>query len=795
MKFTLSNKFTISANAFVVALLLTFPPLVVVPFAQAETKLGELEGRAAPVYLRRCVAGSNAGDLCKQTSECPGSSCPDRNVFNLQVQVNFTATAAELTSIENMITAGSASLFDATDGQAEIGTAFIYNGSLGATVADMLIHPTTNPVWWVASTGNWQVGGDMEVSINNVTTAVTNGTAGPTVAHEFMHLAFDPRDEYETKAPNCGADNCGTPGVSDSCWNCPDPTTIAAGATSCLMDRNPAGAELCWGQANPADLSDLSGGNHDATNVTEQSSCRSNRSCWDQVVWSYPNTILMPVGAPDPAANGAIVNPVNFVHLSTTNRVVLVLDESGSMNNEAPTRMDRLQVAANDFVALAENGTELGIVSFSTDADPTNGHASIAIASLGANRAAWTTAIGALSPGGWTNIGDSLDEAWNMIDTAGGVTANTYIVLMTDGVNNRPTPQSTADADLQAKIDFLLSAGVPVFVTCTGGDLTLDSQCAEIGNGTGGFYSDSADAAALPSVFAAFHEKISGREAIHSRSGQLRHFRPQRVFVEKDSNSVTFILQWSNPNASPYLLVVDPTGTPHKSLEMEQGRYVRVTNPVSGNWQMMIDPGGDSEGTYTASAFSSNSIHRFRAGTRYPTVRPGEPITLFAYPKSYRGPVSNPARPIFAMVEKPDGRRDRLMLWDQGRRPGRKGDDMADDAIYTGVYTNTRQKGAYTFHIYGNINRWRSSGDAHKIDRKIRSARFNRIATLSVAVSDPKDVTRKFEDGRGSKREQTSQSKSKKTKSSSTSTFPPNQVSYDVVGKGKTVMKLRSIRN
>lgn len=748
--------------------------------SQAQTSLGELEGRAAPVYLRRCLSGSSAGALCKQNSDCPGSSCPDRNVFNIQVAISFSATATQLTAIENMITAGSASLFDATDGQAEIGTAFIYNNQSGSGDHDVRVHPSSTPVWWNANTGGWQVGGDMEVDISRVNAAISAGNVGEIFAHELLHLAFDPRDEYESRASGCGSII-----GSDAC---PAAATVAAEGTGeqCIMDSG--GSELCWGQADPSDLTDLSGGNHDANNTTEQSVCRSNRSCWDQVVWSYPNTFLHPGGAPDPAANGATVNPVNFVHLANTNRVVLVLDESESMNQESPTRMERLQVAANDFIGLAENGTELGIVSFSSDADPASGHANVPISALGTSRTTWTNAVSRLSSGGLTNIGDALGEAWDLIDAAGGVTANTYIVLMTDGVNNQPTPQSAADADLQDQIDFLLSVGVPVYVTCTGGDLTLASQCAEIGNGTGGFYSDSGDTASLPPTFAAFHEKGSGREAIYLRSGLLSTARPQRIFVEKDSESVTFLTQWENSLSSPYLLVVDPLGKAYKTWEIDQGRYVRISNPMSGDWKLLIDHDGVNDSKYVTSAFSKNSIHRLKVGARYATVEPGQPITIFAYPDSYNGPVSNPRRPIFVMVETPNGRRDRLLLWDQGRKPGRLGDDVADDGVYTGVYKNTRQRGTYRFTVFASIYGWRSSGDAHKINRRVRSPRFNRIASLSVGVSHPNDVTRRFED-QPERQTQQKKNSNQSTTSSSRTTSVGNKTRpavFDIVGKGRT---------
>ena len=91
---------------------------------------------------------------------------------------------------------------------------------------------------------------------------------------------------------------------------------------------------------------------------------------------------------------------------------------------------------------------------------------------------------------------------------AGGVTANTCIVLMTDGLNNRP--QDDPAGTLNSALADLLSDGIPVYVTCTGGDLGLSSQCAEIAAATGGFYVDSADAADLPQAFADFHEKVPG---------------------------------------------------------------------------------------------------------------------------------------------------------------------------------------------------------------------------------------------------------------------------------------------
>jgi len=730
----------------------------------AQTAQGEIEGRPAPVARRMCLAGANAGDLCNEDADCPGSSCRDRNIFNLSVAVHYNAPAADLTAIENMISAGSAVLFDVTDGQAEIGQAPIHNNSAGTTEADIRVYPATctagaaigaacnvdadcadTPgtndgecgVWWWAGTGGWKTGGSANVSINWINSAAD---PGPFIAHELVHLIFDARDEYETR-PNCAAGQF--PAAS-----CPD---AASGGVECLMDSNQT--ELCWGQGDPADVTDFSGGNHDATNVTEQSECRNDRSCWDQVVWSWPTTFKKPAAAPDPAAGGAVVNATKFVHTSDVVRVVLVLDESGSMNAESPKRIERLKVAAKDFVALAEDGTELGIVSYATDAAVASGRAEVAIAALGANRAAWNNAIDGLGPSTRTNIGAGLQKARDLITAAGGVTANTYIVLMTDGLNNEPAPQANADADLQAKITMLLNDSIPVYVTCTGSDLGLDSQCSEIGTGTGGHYTDSADSSTLPQAFADFHERIAGHQAVDSYAGNLGekiYFTTATksggatFYVEEGSQSASFVLQWTNPAAGAEMVVRDPAGNTYDTQQMPQGRFLRVADPVPGDWEVLLESRGVAS-PFTLRAYVRNPINHVPVGVRYPSVIPNGDIYVYAYPTNMGLSVTT-EKPIVAIVTRPDGGTDSLELYDLGRDPSGHGDDVPGDGVFTGVYRATGMTGPYQFLVKTAVDDWIVSADAHEYENEGASTRFTREARLSTAIGDPNLVETTPED-------------------------------------------------
>lgn len=723
----------------------------------AGTANGEIEKRPAPVFRRVCLAGANAGVNCKQDSECPGSSCTGRNVFNLTVAVLYDAPAADLTAIRDLITATSATIFDVTDGQAEIGTATIHNNALTSNHADVVIHPSTNDTWWQALSGFYRDGGFAEVSINRITNPANQGHM---LGHEFSHLVFDAKDEYENRQPNCGnvvgacraganagndcAVDANCPGSSCNMevGNCPDP---AANDGTSLMDGN--GTEFCWGQGDPSNLTDLTGGNHDPTNETEQSSCRDNRSCWDQVVWSWPTTFLKPSGAPNPAAGGATVNAAKFVTTSDEVRVVLVLDESGSMSLESPARIERLRVAARDFVATAEDDTEIGVISYSTNADTASGHASVAIAKLSTNRAACEGAVSGLAPNGWTNIGDGLQKAKDLIDAV-GVTANTYIVLMTDGLNNRPSPQATADAHLQAKVADLLAAGIPVYITCTGGDFGLESQCAEIGTGTGGFYSDSAKAAEIPENFVDFHERIAGRQGIDSLYGNLaKKVSPKDFLVDKGSESVSFSLLWQNPEGSAVMTLRDPGGRVYRSRSIPQGRYLRVKNPRPGMWRMTITARGNIASPFVARAYTHNRINNFIVSLRQRRIAAGEPIYVHAAAKSLGGTVTKPGARIIALVTLPDGSRDRVELADDGRA-GRHGDDLAGDGVFTGVFRRTTQQGAYGFQVKADIDKWLPGEEAHKRNMKKRSPRFVREVRMSAGAIDPKGKPGRAEDER-----------------------------------------------
>lgn len=756
----------------VVATLAVLCLLSVMELEAQATDPGEIENRPGPVVKRVCTAGANAGAQCNENSDCPGSTCTDRNIFDLTVAIHFNASNAQLDNIRDAITAGSERLFDITDGQAQIGDAELLNNAYGFGDADLRIFPASHSTGWKASTGNWQVGGSMEVSIDNV-----DGTRGGSFAHEFVHLVFDARDEYESR-PGCGA-----AGPDDTC---PIQATIDDGNPACIMD-NSSSTELCWGQGDAGDPDDVGDGDHDADNSTEQSACRSNRSCWDQIGWSWPNTMRVPDGAPNPDANGLVAVAPTFTVTNNTGRGVLVLDESGSMNIDTPTRMARLKTAATDFITVADNGTELGLVSFATNASTASGRSRIAIAPLGADRSALTNEVDSLGPATRTNIGAGLQTARDLIEDAGGVTGNTFIVLMTDGLNNEPGTAGEAQADLQKQIDELRDDKIEVYVTCTGDDVGLDSQCANIADGTDGMYIDAADAADLPESFieiAAYssgHELIAARGTRRSvlRASPVRAFRSKaalrlseqllkaipreepgqhRFYVERESESAMFVVQWKNRGQNLKAVLVSPGGETRDMRPMPLGLFAKVSKPEPGTWTIRIVSGNIADSDYVAKAFSRNRALNINGGLRRASVRPGEELFVYAYPRGLGKMLTHRSDSIPMLVTRPDGTLDLVLLHDRGRDKFGRGDDVAGDGVFTGVYRDTQMKGAYHFASLFDIEDWPEAPDArphhHEGEEKphthgdsgFRSPRFQRELRLTAAVADPKDIDRKHDD-------------------------------------------------
>jgi len=460
--------------------------------------------------------------LAPATSTAASGVVNSDGTIDITINVRFPPTAADLTTIRNVVTAASQVLWDASEGQLRFGDVTVTCGSVNEDLADLWMFPgnlRAGTAFWCDGSGLSRVG----VHINQY----LGSTTGIVVAHEFGHLALGLGDEYDEQS-RFGA-----------CWGF-GPCIEAANLTEqnqCLMQQ-PGGftqTEFCTAAGHDTIVGNngaclvnppAANGAPCATNCqfwstntlryeTSQQTAICGGDCWTSLVNNF-SFLTAPAGLPVAAAPAGFTNP-NFIdNCDATDTVLLVLDRSGSMgwNTErddgevcgngidddkdgtidetddcSQSRLAFVKAAARAWLALA-NGQSVrsGVVSFNELASLDAGFQEVNAANIGA----LNTAVDLMTAGGSTAIGRALTSTTLLF---GGETAavNKTAFLISDGVNTKgETPQSVVPS-LQAQ-------GIRVFTISTGG-ASDDSTLSEIAGSTGGERVDAHDAAGLVGAF------------------------------------------------------------------------------------------------------------------------------------------------------------------------------------------------------------------------------------------------------------------------------------------------------
>jgi hypothetical protein len=285
-------------------------------------------------------------------------------------------------------------------------------------------------------------------------------------------------------------------------------------ANFCLMDQydrdgqpgdNQAVTEFC------------SANNHDPDGDTSHNDAYGGLSCWSVIQGEMQDRYDYPLQAPDPAQPGQQTDdyPV-FYDLEKEARVALVMDRSGSMSEDNKIEGARWGV---DFWIrnAAETGDFLSVTWFNQEVETRSALAEFA---GDADLQPVIDDVNAVAPGGYTNIRDALFEAVAQIESREGRAALQAIVLLTDGIHNRPE-----DTLLQEAIPTLQAAGIPVYVIALGTTEHVDYPALEeLALQTGGIITQVA--AFVDPLDAALQQAVIATEIIRVnlllRNGQVQ---------------------------------------------------------------------------------------------------------------------------------------------------------------------------------------------------------------------------------------------------------------------------------
>ena len=462
-----------------------------------------------------------------------GIGVVDGGRLKLVVVARGELTSPQWAQWRRAISKASELLFDATQGQVQIGDVYFADDSNGEDTADVILYPSGDPSFNSGRFGN--TGAAVHV-MPYVKEQVL------TFLHEFGHHIWGLGEEYSqtptshpidtsSPAPNRRtipilasglADdqlvdeggkailtiagqlerhtvtaNTSTSITVDTDFSVlptdADSTTVwiqrpaecatAGGANFCIMENSRGAAGLLapsgtWTPATDPVTEFCADSNHDPDGETNQED-RHNDSCWETIVTAPGFTTLT---APDPAAPGPATGsaPVDFFVLDPDPRFAIVLDRSGSMGDG--TKLADAQHGAVYWVEFcAVSGDQLSVIWYD--------HAQLVLQPLtdvgaltDAQREQLFDDINALTPRGATGIRDALFEALDQLSTPPTRAATQVAVLLTDGIHNSPLFSFA-----QAAVPTLRENGVRVYALGVGEPYEVDMPTLDvIAAGTGG---------------------------------------------------------------------------------------------------------------------------------------------------------------------------------------------------------------------------------------------------------------------------------------------------------------------
>jgi hypothetical protein len=247
-----------------------------------------------------------------------------------------------------------------------------------------------------------------------------------------------------------------------------------AGSNYCLMER------YSGDQSGTGNISEFcAAANHDPDHDTSHDDRHGGLSCWEVIGQVMQDRFGFALDVPNPAATGQQTDDVPlFLDLVKEARIALVMDRSGSMGQD--NKIQGARYGVEQWITSAHADSDrLSVTWFNQEVETRLSSDVIDPAELDAV----IDQVNDINPGGWTNIRDALYEAVNQIQSEDGRAAIQAIVLLTDGIHNRPTGTSVAET-----IPTLQEAGIPVYVIALGSPENVDyAALGELARETGGF--------------------------------------------------------------------------------------------------------------------------------------------------------------------------------------------------------------------------------------------------------------------------------------------------------------------
>lgn len=631
----------------------------------------------------------------------PGS--PDTIDLNVAFAFDISPEFNPNKDWENTLTESSKLLYNATDGQVQLGKINLYNNCpFIADKADIFIRSGSGRA--SAPLGALRTPSKYITLFHDTDSQNTQANRGHvTVVHELGHYVFFLLDEYKNLNGNEYFDADGRP-------------------IACIPGSNIVSLMDAGGTYKNQKTEFLLQKDIEACSSTKQYQKTEKAAGEPWSDWKLIETyaekklhseITVPITYSTTMPPGH--NGLAFTYFDCAVRGVVTLDRSGSMEGDALVTAQQggrlfINLASTDNnLSLSSNYVDyIGVASFSDD--PIINYPITAITPT--TRTEAKAAITAIEASGQTNIGGGLQIALNMIEGEGTPLSNEVIVLLSDGQHNTGTDPNSVLPDINNRNAIVYTVGL--------GDSVDAGLLSNIANQTGGSYFFATDAYELQPHFVTIYNKLHANAEItelasnSSTMVQLATAQSITRAIEidsytKDGGEVTFVLSWDSGELDLTLVrpqqskVLDDDSDVVLHIKESGSEIYRIANPAIGTWIAEITPTPENT-RYNLQVFSGAKAGvQVNATTEKGVYYLGERILLDASvsaPPSgadWSGGVSHVAGAEVEGTVYLDGvEQARLTLYDDGS--AEHGDVEADDGSYRNYFEPT-QPGSYTFDV------------------------------------------------------------------------------------------------
>ncbi len=267
--------------------------------------------------------------------------------------------------------------------------------------------------------------------------------------------------------------------------------------------------------------------------------------------------------------------------------IVIVLDISGSMLETDPEnlRYEAIELFTN---LVAETGNYLGGIAFSSEVSVRQKPILISSA---ADREKLNRSMREVKYVGYTNIGDALLKAVEVLNTYGDQSLPKAIVFLSDG-STEMWSEKSLKLSLEHKAEAIENAresNIPIYSVCLNVNGNADiGEMEQISGATGGFFKEVRSPEDLTEVFNSFYNLIYGTSTI----GIVDEAFPSTGIIEKKFTvpgigveEVNIIIEGKTND----LVLYDPDNNPVSTSvsNLSSMSLIKLKNVMPGEWRIV----------------------------------------------------------------------------------------------------------------------------------------------------------------------------------------------------------------